>query len=300
MKNLKCKTLGEVNDYLGMHVERHPGHRWLKLHQEKFIKELGEKYGIENERKVATPVPVEFKLVRAAEDEGVEVEEQQQFQRFIRGPTSLSRLGSWLGWCRIHQRSRRMQLSCAAPGAAAPGAAAPVAAAPGAAAPGAAAPGAAAPGAAALGAAAPGAAAPGAAAPAAATPSPCCGCSSGGRGSANPPPPPRICQPPPPPISLLWVRQWGRVWGWRVWPALLRPARPAALCAPCTLQPCAPRAPCCPLHTPCTAPSPPPPPNPSCRCSSEGGYGGGGCVASPAPPTPSPTVAAAAEGGGCV
>ncbi|CAI5491836.1 unnamed protein product [Closterium sp. Naga37s-1] len=51
-------------------------------------------------------------------------------------------------------------------------------------------------------------------------------------------------------------------------PALLRPARPAALCAP---------------------------------CSSGGGYGGGGCVASPAPPPPSsPTAAAAAEGGGCV
>ncbi|CAI7875214.1 unnamed protein product [Closterium sp. NIES-54] len=48
MKNFKCKTLGEVKYYLGMHVERDLDHRWLKLHQEKFIKELGEKYGIEN------------------------------------------------------------------------------------------------------------------------------------------------------------------------------------------------------------------------------------------------------------
>ncbi|CAI5482203.1 unnamed protein product [Closterium sp. Yama58-4] len=107
MENFKCKNLGEVKYYLGMHVERDPDHRWLKLHQEKFIKELGEKYGIENERKVATPLPAEFKLVKAAEDEGVEAKEQQ----FTRGPTSLSRLGSWLGWCRIHQRSRWMQLS---------------------------------------------------------------------------------------------------------------------------------------------------------------------------------------------
>ncbi|CAI7894958.1 unnamed protein product, partial [Closterium sp. NIES-54] len=68
MKNFKCKTLGEVKYYLGMHVERDLDHRWLKLHQEKFIKELGEKYGIENERKVATPLPAEFKLVKAAED----------------------------------------------------------------------------------------------------------------------------------------------------------------------------------------------------------------------------------------
>ncbi|CAI7781421.1 unnamed protein product [Closterium sp. NIES-54] len=32
MKNFKCKTLGEVNYYLGMHVERDLDHRWLKLH----------------------------------------------------------------------------------------------------------------------------------------------------------------------------------------------------------------------------------------------------------------------------
>ncbi|CAI7914463.1 unnamed protein product, partial [Closterium sp. NIES-53] len=80
MKNFKCKTLGEVKYYLGMHVERDLDHRWLKLHQEKFIKELGEKRGIENERKVATLLPAEFKLVKAAEDEEVEAEEQQQFQ----------------------------------------------------------------------------------------------------------------------------------------------------------------------------------------------------------------------------
>ncbi|CAI5481484.1 unnamed protein product [Closterium sp. Yama58-4] len=43
MENFKCKNLGEVKYYLGMHVERDPDHRWLKLHQEKFIKELEEK-----------------------------------------------------------------------------------------------------------------------------------------------------------------------------------------------------------------------------------------------------------------
>ncbi|CAI7835162.1 unnamed protein product [Closterium sp. NIES-53] len=83
MKSFKCKTLGEVKYYLGMHVERDLDHKRLKLHQEKFIMELGEKYGIENERKVATPLPAEFKLVKAAEDEGVEVKEQQQFQSLV-------------------------------------------------------------------------------------------------------------------------------------------------------------------------------------------------------------------------
>ncbi|CAI7796342.1 unnamed protein product [Closterium sp. NIES-54] len=81
--NFKCKTLGEVKYYLGMHVERDLDHRWLKLHQEKFIKELGEMYGIENKCKVATPLPAEFKLVKAAEDEGVEADEQQQFQSLV-------------------------------------------------------------------------------------------------------------------------------------------------------------------------------------------------------------------------
>ncbi|CAI7934593.1 unnamed protein product [Closterium sp. NIES-54] len=83
MKNFKCKTLGEVKYYLEMHVERDPDQRWLKLHQEMFIKELEEKYGIENERKVATPLPAEFQLVKAAEDEGVEAEEQQKFQSLV-------------------------------------------------------------------------------------------------------------------------------------------------------------------------------------------------------------------------
>ncbi|CAI7798145.1 unnamed protein product [Closterium sp. NIES-54] len=83
MKNFKCKTLGVVKYYLGMHVERDLDHRRLKLHQEKFIKELGENCGIENERKVATPLPAEFKLVKTAEDERVEAEEQQQFQSLV-------------------------------------------------------------------------------------------------------------------------------------------------------------------------------------------------------------------------
>ncbi|CAI7775178.1 unnamed protein product [Closterium sp. NIES-54] len=83
MENFKCKNLWEVKYYLGMHVERDPDHRWLKLHQEKFIKQLGVKYGIENERKVATPLPAEFKLVKAAEAEGVEAEEKPKFQSLL-------------------------------------------------------------------------------------------------------------------------------------------------------------------------------------------------------------------------
>ncbi|CAI7877282.1 unnamed protein product [Closterium sp. NIES-53] len=71
MEKFNCKTLGEVKYYLGIHVEGDPDHMWLKLHQEKFIKLLGEKDGIENERKVATPLPAEFKL------KGVEVPKEK-------------------------------------------------------------------------------------------------------------------------------------------------------------------------------------------------------------------------------
>ncbi|CAI5507066.1 unnamed protein product [Closterium sp. Naga37s-1] len=99
MENFKCKNHGEVKYYLGMHVERDLDHTWLKLHQKKFIKELGEKYEIENERKVATPLPAEFKLVKAAEDEGVEAEEQQQFQSLVKqkGVEVLKEKGERLG-----------------------------------------------------------------------------------------------------------------------------------------------------------------------------------------------------------
>ncbi|CAI7811304.1 unnamed protein product [Closterium sp. NIES-53] len=69
MDNFKCKNLGEAKYYKRMPVKRDPDHMWLKLHQEKFIKELGEKYRIENERKVATPLPAEFKLVKAEEQQ---------------------------------------------------------------------------------------------------------------------------------------------------------------------------------------------------------------------------------------
>ncbi|CAI7786915.1 unnamed protein product [Closterium sp. NIES-54] len=174
----------------------------------------------------------------------------------------------------------------AAPGAAAPGAAAPGAAAPGAAAPGAAAPGAAAPRAAAPGAAAPGPQqpplAPGAATPGPhistlfSSPSPCCGCSSGGEGICHPPgvdaavgggdlqhlPAPPPPPPPPPPPSLCCRCSSGGGYGGggcgqlasppapRAPCCPVRPAHPAALCAPRALLPCCPvrPLPCSYLH----------------------------------------------------
>ncbi|CAI7864799.1 unnamed protein product [Closterium sp. NIES-53] len=83
MQNFKCKTLGEANYYLGMHIERDISNGWAKLHQEKYIKDMGQKYEIEVGRKVATPLPSEFKHVKAGENKGVDQREQAQFQSVV-------------------------------------------------------------------------------------------------------------------------------------------------------------------------------------------------------------------------
>jgi hypothetical protein len=65
-----------------MHIERDPCHSWVKLHQEKYIGSLVERYVVDKKRRVATPLPADFKLVKAAEG-GVDRAEQQQFQSLV-------------------------------------------------------------------------------------------------------------------------------------------------------------------------------------------------------------------------
>ncbi|GJP84224.1 hypothetical protein CLOP_g14311 [Closterium sp. NIES-67] len=45
-----------------------------------YIHTLAEKYSLQEEQTVVTPLPSEFKLIKAAEGEGVECEDQRQFQ----------------------------------------------------------------------------------------------------------------------------------------------------------------------------------------------------------------------------
>jgi hypothetical protein len=78
----KCKSMGAAHYYLGMHIERDPCHSWVKLHQEKYIGSLVERYVVDKKRRVATPLPADFKLVKAAEG-GVDRAEQQQFQSLV-------------------------------------------------------------------------------------------------------------------------------------------------------------------------------------------------------------------------
>ncbi|CAI7768480.1 unnamed protein product [Closterium sp. NIES-54] len=79
MKNFKCKTLGEVKYYLGMHVERDLDHRWLKLHQEKFIKELGEKYGIRMSARLQLPCQQNSSLWRQQRMKGLKPRSSSNF-----------------------------------------------------------------------------------------------------------------------------------------------------------------------------------------------------------------------------
>ncbi|GJP58895.1 hypothetical protein CLOP_g6633 [Closterium sp. NIES-67] len=82
-EQFKCKSLGEARYYLGMHIERDTERGWLKLHQGQYINTLAEKYSLQEEREVVTPLPSEFKLIKAAEGEGVESEDQRQFQSMV-------------------------------------------------------------------------------------------------------------------------------------------------------------------------------------------------------------------------
>ncbi|GJP61832.1 hypothetical protein CLOP_g18956 [Closterium sp. NIES-67] len=48
-----------------------------------YIHTLAEKYSLQEEQTVVTPLPSEFKLIKAAEGEGVECEDQRQFQSMV-------------------------------------------------------------------------------------------------------------------------------------------------------------------------------------------------------------------------
>ncbi|GJP55917.1 hypothetical protein CLOM_g14932, partial [Closterium sp. NIES-68] len=82
-EQFKCKSLGEARYYLGMHIERDTERGWIKLHQGQYIHTLAEKYSLQEEQTVVTPLPSEFKLIKAAEGEGVECEDQRQFQSMV-------------------------------------------------------------------------------------------------------------------------------------------------------------------------------------------------------------------------
>ncbi|CAI7903264.1 unnamed protein product, partial [Closterium sp. NIES-54] len=80
-ETFQCKALGPVGYYLGLHVERDEVKGWLRLHQNKYIAAMGEKYGLEKGRSVKTPLPSGFQLhLDEEEGEVLEYELQRRFQ----------------------------------------------------------------------------------------------------------------------------------------------------------------------------------------------------------------------------
>ncbi|CAI7804533.1 unnamed protein product [Closterium sp. NIES-53] len=74
----KCKALGDVNFYLGLHVERDVEKRCMRVHQHKYLEALGANFG-QSEGHVATPFPSRFKCVKGSEEESVGEEERRRF-----------------------------------------------------------------------------------------------------------------------------------------------------------------------------------------------------------------------------
>ncbi|CAI5944439.1 unnamed protein product [Closterium sp. NIES-64] len=78
----KCKSLGDVNFYLGLHIERDVEKRSMRVHQRKYLEALAANFG-QSEGHVATPFPSGFKCVKGPEEESVGEEERRRFHSLV-------------------------------------------------------------------------------------------------------------------------------------------------------------------------------------------------------------------------
>ncbi|CAI7792639.1 unnamed protein product, partial [Closterium sp. NIES-54] len=78
----KCKALGDVSFYLGLHIERDVEKRCMRVHQRKYLEALAATFG-QNEVHVATPFPSGFKCVKGPEEESVGEEERRRFHSLV-------------------------------------------------------------------------------------------------------------------------------------------------------------------------------------------------------------------------
>ncbi|CAI7922805.1 unnamed protein product [Closterium sp. NIES-54] len=74
----KCKALGDVSFYLGLHIECDVEKRCMRVHQRKYLEALAANFG-QSEGHVATPFPSGFKCVKGPEEESVGEEERRRF-----------------------------------------------------------------------------------------------------------------------------------------------------------------------------------------------------------------------------
>ncbi|CAI7741386.1 unnamed protein product [Closterium sp. NIES-54] len=78
----KCKALGDVNFYLGLHIERDVEKRCMRVHQRKYLEALAANFW-QIEGHVATPFPSVFKCVKGPEEESVGEEERHRFHSLV-------------------------------------------------------------------------------------------------------------------------------------------------------------------------------------------------------------------------
>ncbi|CAI7832871.1 unnamed protein product [Closterium sp. NIES-54] len=78
----KCKALGDVSFYLGLHIERDVEKRCMRVHQQKYLEALVANFG-QSEGHVATPFPFGFKCVKGPEEESVGEEERRRFHSLV-------------------------------------------------------------------------------------------------------------------------------------------------------------------------------------------------------------------------
>ncbi|CAI7745046.1 unnamed protein product [Closterium sp. NIES-54] len=78
----KCKALGDVSFYLGLHIERNVEKRCMRVHQRKYLEALAANFG-QSEGHVATPFPSGFKCVKGPEEESVGEEERRRFHSLV-------------------------------------------------------------------------------------------------------------------------------------------------------------------------------------------------------------------------
>ncbi|CAI7909630.1 unnamed protein product [Closterium sp. NIES-54] len=78
----KCKALGDVSFYLGLHIERDIEKRCMRVHQRKYLEALAANFG-QSEGHVATPFPSGFKCVKGPEEGSVGEEERRRFHSLV-------------------------------------------------------------------------------------------------------------------------------------------------------------------------------------------------------------------------
>ncbi|CAI5940732.1 unnamed protein product [Closterium sp. NIES-64] len=78
----KCKSLGDVNFYLSLHIDRDVEKRCMRVHQRKYLEALAANFG-QSEGHVATHFPSGFKCVKGPEEKSVSDEERRRFHSLV-------------------------------------------------------------------------------------------------------------------------------------------------------------------------------------------------------------------------